>query len=126
MNKRNDLLLNIRPVLDLETSHSSEIESFQNQVLRPILKFQNELLVTGCTNWLLAHKQDIGQMKREKAHELLDHLLKNNKQLKWLLTGMALGMMTRDEYDFYQKNKRECNKRLISMLIKRLQDQLVA
>ena len=47
MQDRNQTILALRPNIDTITDslNTKDIESFQNKVLRPILKFQNHLLL---------------------------------------------------------------------------------
>ena len=42
MSNNSDLLLSIRPKIEVFTKKSSINESFQSETLRPILKFQND------------------------------------------------------------------------------------
>jgi len=42
--KRDEHLLNVRPRLDVEDDLSLPEEVFQNEVIRPVIKFQSEAL----------------------------------------------------------------------------------
>ena len=52
MKKRSEELVELRPSIFLEEESSKPLEKFQNQVLRPILKYQQEL-------WILEVKQTL-------------------------------------------------------------------
>ena len=52
MKKRSEELVELRPSIFLEEESSKPMEKFQNQVLRPILKYQHEL-------WILEVKQSL-------------------------------------------------------------------
>lgn len=124
MSERTKALQQIRPELKLDNSLANELETFQNEVLRPILKFQNEILLLTFQEWLSAHKQKVEWDKPVKAMLTIEQALKNNQLLKAQLHGMVQGMMSKGEFEFFQKHKRACNKRLGSMLLKRIQDEL--
>jgi len=46
MNNRSELLKSIRPSIVVDNSKSTDLETFQTNTLRPILKFQNDLILT--------------------------------------------------------------------------------
>ena len=46
MSNKSKLLISIRPVIDVITENSTIAESFQSNTLRPILKLQNETLLS--------------------------------------------------------------------------------
>ncbi|MCI4668165.1 MAG: hypothetical protein MRZ79_08385 [Bacteroidia bacterium] len=125
MDHRKKALQQIRPELKLDNSQAGSMEGFQNEVLRPILKFQNVVLVSMLKEWMNAHKQPLDQMSKEKASELIDHVIKTNKALKAQFLGVILAMMTLEELDFFYVHKREFQKRISTMLIKRIQDQIL-
>jgi hypothetical protein len=54
---RNTLIgkLKIEPIGSISDQTSTE-ESFQNRTLRPILKFQNDLLIASFKNYISTHK----------------------------------------------------------------------
>jgi len=125
MNERDQALLEMRPRLSLDNSKAGEAESFQNKTLRPLLKLQNPLLKIMVREWLDAHKQDLTQQEGEEAKKLIEHILKTNKGLRATLFAMVVGLMTEEEVEEYLQHKREMNRRLTTMLIQRLQDQLI-
>ena len=92
----------LRPEIpSAETSHSKEIETFQNAVLRPILKFQNEWIMT----FILAN---IGKQ----------NALKNQ------LIGSVIGLLTEEELIFYFTNQSDLNKRIYQMICQRMYDNI--
>jgi hypothetical protein len=57
MKTKDDLLLEIRgESIGSITEHSSSEEKFQNQTLRPILKFQNDLYIEVFRNYAIKQK----------------------------------------------------------------------
>ena len=54
----------LRPVLkNLINSNTSDLERFQNEVLRPIIKMQNNLLVSLFNNYISNRKIEFNKLK---------------------------------------------------------------
>lgn len=124
MENRTNALISIRPAIAITTENSNSIEVFQSNSLRPILKFQNELILNVFNNYLLDNKIQFAELKEEKKKEFIFHHLKNNQAAKNFYLGIVIGMFTKEEYTFYVSSKQEINKRITSMLIERLSSQL--
>lgn len=114
----------LRPELKLESpSGELSMESFQNTVLRPILKFQNE-----ATLYLLQEDKhfDINDLRQpDRAEQKLKDFLQKNKIIRNQLIGMVLGLMTEAEMKYYCAHQKEINKRIVQMQLTRFLDQLV-
>jgi hypothetical protein len=110
---RDKALTAIRPVLDLETHDSLALENFQNEVLRPILKFQDVALVSLTVSY---------RNRLDPNAELREALL--DKSLRDKLIGMVIGCFTSDELDFYLSHQKELNRRIVSMATQRIANQL--
>ena len=123
MKNRNQELKNIRLLIEVKTEKSSEFESFQSHTLRPILKFQNELILSVFANYILDNRINYSELKDEKKDELIHLTLKKNLALKNILLGSIIGHFMSDEYLFYAQHKTEINKRIVELLIKRISDQ---
>lgn len=125
MSKREELKA-IRPAIPTITqqNETTEAEQFQNTCLRPILKLQNDLLIALFKSYILSRKGKFHQLSdTAKAAYIADNIKKDLK-FKNLLIGAVLGHFTMEEYQRYQSNSQELNRRISSMLIKRLQDQI--
>lgn len=123
MKNRNQALESIRIQIEVKTEKASVFESFQSITLRPILKFQNELLLSIFANYIADNKVNFLELKDEKKEELIHLTLKKSLALKSLLLGCIIGYFTSDEYLFYVHHKNEINKRMVELLIKRISDQ---
>lgn len=122
---RSNQLLGIRPALNLSSSEDqSDAESFQNQTLRPILKFQHELTL----RMILLDKNFSKQIKQfkstEQLHSGINNYVNNNKTFRSQLIGAIIGLMTMEEYDIYAKNSSEYNRRITTMQIQRYVDSI--
>ncbi|MEC8248841.1 MAG: hypothetical protein VX070_05425 [Bacteroidota bacterium] len=101
------------------------LEIFQNNSLRPILKFQNDALVHVFLLDLRSKKIDLKTFNTKKRLLLIDTNLRTNSNLRQLLLGMVIALFSIDEMEFYNSVYKELNKRIFSMLKVRLKDQLV-
>ena len=126
MNERSHSLLKIRPlVLSAKvTDVMSNDERFQNQTLRPIIKLQNRLLLDVFQNYIAKRKNRFYELTLEKRLDYITHALQKDLKLRNSLKGMIIGHFTVEEYDSYIQNSSALNKRMMNMVIKRLQDQI--
>jgi len=118
---RTQLIQSIRPDLDLDSSQSTPAEQFQNQTLRPILKFQHELLVAAFRAYIDKRHGIFFQLSAKDRVEWIKHSVQKDQSLRNTLTGMVLGHFTLEEWAIFHKNEAEHSRRLIQMLIQRLQ-----
>ena len=54
----------------------------------------------------------------------IQEALSANQRLRSLILGTILGLFTLEDYSYYRLNLSELNKRIVSLVIKRLQSQL--
>lgn len=121
---REDKIVKLRPFIgSIETDHkSSESEEFQNLVLRPILKFQNDILIS-----IIKENNHYNSLLKEinsDADSLtaIKHFLNKETQLKHTVIGILIGLCTLPELAFYNKNFKELNKRITQMVAQRFFD----
>lgn len=120
---RSDSIRALRPIIEADCDTYSDVESFQNAVLRPILKFQHSLICSF-----------LGQ--EDKLLQLIDaenslstkivrtkHYLSKQPALRSTLVGLVIGLLSVDEMAFYLSNKRELDRRLSAMLAQRFVDE---
>ena len=120
-NERNDILIKFRPLLkqSIILNNTNELEVFQNNTLRPIIKFQHELLVLVLKNYLISNKFDIVNTNTEKLSKFTSIAIKNDKQLNLQITHSITGLFTKREFDYYSQNKKEIHKRIIQICTER-------
>lgn len=99
-------------------------EAFQNQVLRPILKLQNDLFVEVFRNYIVKHKGDFYNLQAEKKLQFIENVIQKDIKFRNSLKGMVIGMFTVEEYASYIRNSSSLNKRMMNMLIERLKSQV--
>jgi len=125
MNQRDRFLKEFRGVtIGTVSQQSSSDELFQNEVLRPILKLQNDLLLAAFLNYLIKNKMGFKNQTPEKNEAMIEIALQKDIKLWNVFKGMIVGLFTRDEYTLYLKNYSSLNKRMRGMLIERLKSQV--
>ena len=116
----------LRPVLKtLINSNTSDLERFQNEVLRPIIKMQNNLLVALFKNYIRNRKIEFNKLKAEVQENKINSILTKDINFKNILIGSIIGHLNKNEIEIYLKSKSELNKRIIQMVKQRLQDNLI-
>ncbi|MES2573675.1 MAG: glyoxalase [Bacteroidota bacterium] len=106
------------------TPQSSSDEIFQNEVLRPILKLQNDLFIASFINHLGKNRIDFSAFSVEKKLATIENSIQKDIKFRNALKGMIIALFTVDEYTFYIKNSSDLNKRMMGMLIERLKEQV--
>ena len=127
MSTRSEKLLQQRP--DIPTSKINDQmgseEYFQNTVLRPILKLQNDLFVSVFKNYIKKHKNVFYELSLEKKQRYIEHVIQKDIKFRNSLKGIIIGMFTVEEYETYTLHSSALNKRMMNLLIVRLKDQLL-
>ncbi|MCU0446676.1 MAG: glyoxalase [Microscillaceae bacterium] len=122
---RDSQIAGIRPQLLLNTLDNQAIEQFQNETLRPILKFQNDLLVHIFESYCQKHQLHWAKLNPTAQRQCLQSILQKDQNLRSLYLGTIVGMFTLTEHQFYAQNQAELSKRLIKMLVQRLDNQMI-
>lgn len=126
MNDRSDDLLSLRPEIPSAriSPNMSDEERFQNQTLRPIIKFQNDLLLAAFRNYTAKHKNSFYELDLGKKLEYIENAIQKDIKFRNSLKGMIIGQFTVEEYQDYILNSSALNKRMMNMVIARLKDQV--
>ena len=116
---RSAQLLTLRSEIIIDATRSSlPLEQFQNECLRPILKFQNNLIIT-------LFKAQIQAAEIPTKSAALENFVKLRMQkdiaLRNVLVGLVLALLTEEELPFYLDHKSDLNKRIVSMLCQRIE-----
>lgn len=125
MNQRDVFLKEFRgETIGSVTDQSSSDEVFQNEVLRPILKLQNDLFIASFVNHVAKNKIDFSTFSVEKKLAMIENAIQKDIKYRNALKGMIIGLFTTDEYEQYIKNSSSLNKRMMGMLVERLKSQV--
>tara|TARA_B100000524_G_C23558689_1_gene337494 strand:- start:372 stop:767 length:396 start_codon:yes stop_codon:yes gene_type:complete len=126
MQDRTFSLLAIRPNIDAvdKSLKTKDIEAFQNNVLRPILKFQNDLLLQVFIDYANQYKSIFFKLSNQDKLNYIEQALSTNQRLRNMILGIVVGLFAVEDFGFYKQNSSAFNKRIINMAIQRLQSQL--
>lgn len=124
MKERDEVLQEIRVKLELPEQETLAIELFQNKVLRPILKFQNALILEIFKEYLKKNHRTFSALNQKVQLEIIRETLKKDQRLKNQFIAIITAFFTVNEYSEYLNDLNELNKRIVSMTTQRLQDQL--
>ncbi|CAI8376295.1 MAG: Uncharacterised protein [Polaribacter sejongensis] len=114
-----------RPILsDLVNAGTSDVEKFQNEVIRPIIKMQHNLLIAFFKSYVQQRKIDFISLTLEKKNKHIRSMLTKDINFKNILLGSIIGHFSMDEFSFYHKNTSEVNRRIVQITKQRLQDSL--
>jgi hypothetical protein len=123
---RDDQLSSIRPTLpNAEFNDDSSLaEQFQNETLRPILKFQNDILLHIFRQYFEQRKGVFYKLKHNQQKAYIEQAVQKDLRFRSLLTGVIVGHFTELEWEDYLGDEAELRRRMMTMLIKRVQDQM--
>lgn len=125
MNQRDVFIKEIRgESLGNVSNQSSSDELFQNEVLRPILKLQNDLFIASFLNYISKYKRDFYSKTVENKLAIIENSIQKDIKFRNALKGMIIGLFTTDEYALYIQNSSSLNKRMMNLLIERLKSQV--
>ncbi|MFD2585637.1 glyoxalase [Croceitalea marina] len=126
MSDRSNDLLHIRPDIKSTQIHPNMSlgERFQNETLRPILKFQNSLLLALFKNYIRKHKNTFYELSLEKRLQYIENAIQKDVKFRNSLKGLIIGLFTVDEYNTYIQDSSALNKRMMNMVVERLKDQV--
>ena len=125
MNARDTFLNQFRgQTIGSVTDESTTEESFQNIVLRPILKLQNDLFVALFINYVDKNTSGFYSKTIDVKLTVLENVIQKDIQFRNVMKGIIIGLFTADEYVKKTKNSSNINKRMMSMLAERLKSQV--
>lgn len=122
MNTRQLNLKSIRPEILSATinDNMSNDERFQNLVLRPVIKLQNDLFIEVFKNYIAKHKLVFYNFTLEKRLDFIESAVTRDIKFRNSLKGMVIGLFTVEEYLIYIQNSSALNKRMMQIVKERL------
>lgn len=120
-------LKELRPLIPTisEMGTISPPEHFQNTCLRPILKFQNDLLLAIFQQYISKHRETFNKGSNDFKLTYIKNAIQKDRDFKNQLLGCIIGQFTLEEYELYTLDEKESKKRLVGMLIQRIQSQVI-
>ena len=117
--------LELRSALDIPSfENTTAIEKFQNETLRPVLKLQNEVYLSVFENYAIKLKSAFKTLSTEKKWIFIEQSIQKDIALKNIFIGITIGMLTDEELEVYLLETKTYNKRILTMLIERLRNQI--
>lgn len=123
--QRDQHLLQLRPVLELNSAESLAEEKFTHITLRPILKLQHHLLMALFHHYLEEKAIPLLSMNAFKQRISIENAVKKDLPLRHTLMGCVIGHFTSEEYTVFLSNRIAFQKRLTALLIQRIADTLI-
>ena len=117
--------ISIRPIIStIQSTSATEIESFQNETLRPIIKLQHSILIALFQNSISKSKGTFNDLKDPAKKEFITNEIRKNIPLRNQIIGLVFGLCTKEEFEHYTELRPDVDKRIINMCIERLQNSL--
>ena len=119
-------LLALRPAVPTATDPieaTDSVGNFLHATLRSVLKLQNELLLAAVADFVADHRIPLANAEATQRQRLLTELLGRNVKLRYTIVGLVTGHFTAPEYAFYQLNRNELNRRILSLATQRVLSQ---
>jgi len=104
--------------------NTGDEERFQNETLRPIAKFQDDVLMAVFKKYISKRKNVFYDLEPSKKEAYIDHAIKKDLKLRNLIKGIFIGLFTAQEYAEYQENSSQFNKRIANLSIERLKNNI--
>jgi hypothetical protein len=122
MNTRQSNLKSIRPEISTATinENMSNDERFQNLVLRPVIKLQNDLLIEVFKIYVNKYKSSFYDLTVEKKISYIENSIQRDIKFRNSLKGIVIGLFTVEEYLIYIQNSSALNKRMMGIVKDRL------
>lgn len=99
-------------------------ERFQNLVLRPIIKLQNDLFIEVFKNYVAKHKNVFYDLSIEKRIDYIGNTIHKDMKFRNGIKGMIIGVFTVEEYKLYIQNSSALNKRMMNIVKERLKSNI--
>ena len=122
MSSRDSYLKSLRPDILTKTikTEMSMDEYFQNMVLRPIIKFQNDLLIAVFLQFCRKYKNVFFDLSIEKKVLYIESVIAKDSKLRSSFRDMIIGLFSVQEYSEYLINASALNKRMTGIVKERL------
>ncbi len=99
---------------------TKELERFQNETLRPIIKSLNDLLFVYFQNYAEINKITLKNATVDQINKFITTAFLKDHQLKNELKGFVIGHLSIEEYHFYKFSTKEINKRILGIVKQRI------
>ena len=98
----------------------TDIEKFQNDVIRPILKYQHDVIVGYAISKAVDRNSKFPNLIAIEKERYLDKVTLKDSKIKQALNGMVIGLMTIEEMNKYLAIESEYKRRINTMIRERI------
>ena len=120
---RDKIFRELRPIIDALPAPKGSPEHFQNTVLRPLIKFQSDLIFQLAREHFHRLEPKFPLLKQIRQKELIRSGIKSNLPFQQIMINIIVALFTQEETDYYLANRKECNKRILQIMEERLNSQ---
>lgn len=117
-----DKRIALRPVVESAKvdDQTNLNETFQNEVLRPIIKLQHLLILAFVSDYVLKFNKGFLELSKGKQRTFVGNLFLKDNTFKHRLTGIILGQFTVEEFKTYTAIAPDINKRILTICQERM------
>ncbi len=105
------------------SSDTSQVEAFQNTVLRHIIKMKHDLLIVIPKHYN-KKKKDFTSLNLENQLKYINACFERDQTFRCELRGVVIGQFTVDEYEMYAVINNAINKRILNIIKERMFDHM--
>jgi len=116
---RDEQLVAMRPQV-ITAGGALLVEAFQNEVLRPIIKMQHDVIVQAWHRYVVEQKSRFYKLNRPDQKVYIHAAYKTNRALRAFNLGLICGVLTKVEWRDFRENEKELSKRIISLIAQRI------
>ncbi|WP_298287961.1 glyoxalase [uncultured Lutibacter sp.] len=111
-----------RPVIPnaLILDKTKDIEKFQNESLRPIIKSLNDLIVVYFQNYAKSKKIEFINLTEDQKNKFIATAFLKDQNLTSEVKGFVIGQFSVAEFNFYKIFSKEINKRILGIVKQRI------
>lgn len=102
------------------TESMTDAEKFQNDVIRPILKYQHDVIVGYAISKAVDRNSKFPNLTAIEKERYLDKVTFKDSKIKQALNGMVIGLMTIEEMNKYLAIESEYKRRINTMIRERI------
>lgn len=101
-------------------------EAFQNKVIRPIIKMQNNLIMRYFSHYLESRKLRFETLTDQNKRKVIQNAINRDISFKNFFVGLVVGHFDSLELESYLQHTSEYNRRIKQIIFQRILDQSVA
>jgi len=114
-----DQLLSLRPTV--ETAEGAlPTEAFQNEVLRPVIKMQHQVILRAWHRYVIEQKGKFYKLNRPDQEVYIRHAFQSNRAFRAFNLGLVCGVLTEVEWETFSQNEKELSKRVFNLIAQRV------